>query len=422
MALHKVRTTLTPSQREFLTSRDFFLAMFGGFGSGKTHGIVLKLLQLCSANPGVPGGLTCPSIKMFKRDVYPMIEQICSDQGIEFDYLKGEAKLYFPWTKSEVLIFHGEDAGRSIKGPNLGWMLFNEMTLLDWPTFKAAISRVRIKNTPFPQIAGSGTPEDFNWAFDKFIDKPIANSKVIYANTRTNKFTADWYVQMLLDSYDAVAREQYVEGKFVPTSGRRALHQFDRTKHLDNSIVRTPDRGEVLVSVDFNVYPMAATIWQYTPDAKHPLMAFDEVRINGAETKDLCEVLEEKIGYGWEEARLFPDGIGGMQKRTSASSNRTDIEIMRDYGFKDISYKTRLSIRDCLNSANNLFSKDMVRIHPRCEEFIRDAERCKIKVGKYEIEKNDQERSHWLDGFKNMADYLFPVTKSYNTVTSRKIR
>lgn len=422
MALHQVKTTLTPSQREFLTSTDFFLGMFGGFGSGKTHGLILKLLQLCSANPGIPGGLTCPSIKMFKRDVYPLIQTICADQGIEFDYLKGEAKLVFPWTKSEILIFHGEDKGKSIKGPNLGWMLFNEMTLLDWETFKAAISRVRLKNVPFPQIAGSGTPEDFNWAYDKFIDKPMANSKVIYANTRQNKFTAEWYVNMLVDSYDAIAREQYVDGKFVPTAGRRALHQFDRTKHVDKSCERIPDKGEILVSVDFNVYPMAATIWQYIPELKTPLRAFDEVRIAGADTTDLCEVLEEKIGYGWEEAKLFPDGIGGMQKRTSASSNRTDIEIMRDYGFKDFSYKTRLSVRDCLNSANNLLDKGMVVVNPRCEEFIRDAERCKLKEGKYDIDKKDPERSHWLDGFKNMADYMFPVTKSFTEVTGRKIR
>jgi hypothetical protein len=418
---HALKTELTEAQREFLRSREMFLAMFGGYGSGKTHAIILKLLQLASKNKGVPGGMVCPSIKMFKRDVYPLLSMICAEQGIEFTYHKGDAVIEFPWTKTQCYIFHGEDDGESIKGPNLGWMLMNEMTLLSWNTFKAAISRVRLKNCPLPQIAGSGTPEDFNWAFDKFIDKPLKNSKVIYANTRKNRFAAGFYVDMLLSSYDELAAQQYVDGMFVPTAGKRALYQFDRRKHV-REVNRIPDEGEIWVSCDFNVFPMAATIWQYIPGDPTPLRGIDEVRIEKADTWELAQALSYKIGPGWEQAQVFPDGMGGMQRRTTGRGGVTDISILRDHGFQNLYFKSKLSVRDCMNAANNLFHKGMVVVSPKCEEFIRDAERCTLKAGVYELDKSDPQRTHWLDGFKNMADYRFPVVKPYTQVTGRKLR
>lgn len=416
-----IETELTDGQAESLEAEEFFVGMFGGYGSGKTHGLCLKLLQLASLNRGIPGGIVCPTIKMFRRDVYPLLEQVCGEHGVRFYYRAGAAEIELPDTENKIYVFHGEDDGRSIKGPNLGYMLLNEMTLLSWNTFKSAIGRVRLKNAPFPQVYGSGTPEDFNWAYDAFIDKPLKNSKVIYADTRQNTFTADWYVDMLLSSYDEIARQQYVEGKFVPTSGRAALHQFNRAKHVSKEALLPPEQVEqIWATIDFNYFPMAATIWQYNPTLAIPLRAKECISIPKADTWELARALQQRIGYGWEKAVLFPDGIGGSQHRTTGRAGVTDIEILRDHGFTDIRFKRRLSVRDCLNAGNNLLAKNKILVHPDCEEFIRDAERCKIKEGIYEIDKSDPLRSHWLDGFKNMADYMFPCAKPYTEITNRK--
>lgn len=417
----KIHGTPLPHQLDFLRSRAFFLAMFGGYGSGKTHGLGFKLFQLMSANKGLPGGLVCPTTKMFRRDVYPLIREMCGESGIEFEYRKSDQELYFPTTKSTVYIFHGEDAGESIRGPNLAFMLLNEMTLLDWETFKAAIGRVRLKHAPFPQVAGSGTPEDFNWAYDQFIDKPMDGSAVIYADTRKNIHAADWYVKMLENSYDEIAAQQYIDGKFVPKSGQRAFYQFDRHKHMEKSeIPQAP--GEYWVHVDFNVYPMAATIYRWMPTLKIPLWGVDEVNIHGADTEELCHVLADKIGNGWEQAKIYPDAMGGRQRHSAAARGRTDLSIMRDFGFTKLNYSTRYAVRDQLNAANAVLKKGQVKWHQRCQETIRDLERVKLKVGSSELDKSDPMRTHWADGWKNLCHIEFPVVKSYVETVSRRIR
>lgn len=418
----KIKGSLLSGQRKFLQSRAFFLGMFGGYGSGKTRGLCYKGFQLMDANRGLPGGIVAPTTKMFKRDVEPMFDEICSENGIPYKYHRADGFLWFPTTQSKLYVFHGEDDGKSIKGPNLAFMLINEMTLLKWVTYQSAIGRVRLKRAPFPQIAGSGTPEDFDWAYEKFIDKPMSSSEAIFASTRENKYTADHYVGMLEESYDEIAQQQFIEGQFVPKAGRRALHRFDRRKHVFKGEYKpVQGYGQIWVHCDFNVHPMAATIYHYVPDEKVPLRAFAEVNLHGADTYQLAQSIKEKIGFGWQDAILFPDPAG-MARKTSAKGGITDIKILRESGFSEIRYKTQLSVRDQLNAANNLFAKDRVIVHESCVETIRDFERVQVKEGKHDIDKKDPMRTHWLDGFKNMADFEFPVVKSYTEVFGRRIR
>lgn len=420
MAKIMLAGTPLPAQLKFLQSRARFPAMFGGYGSGKTHGLVYKMFQLMDANPGLPGGIVCPDKVMFGRDVYPLICQVCADSNVTFTYKQSKGELYFPTTKSTVYIFHGEARGRNIRGPNLAWMLLNEMTLLDVETFEAAVGRVRLKSAPFSQIAGSGTPEDFNWAYDRFIDKPMEDSEVVYADSRQNPHTAQGYVQMLVSSYDEITTQQYVEGKFVPRGGQRAIYQFDRRIHRVEEVPDCP--GEDWVHVDFNVYPMAATIYRHTPSLPTKLWGVAEVNLHGADTEQLCDVLAEKLGEGWQEARIYPDAIGGRQRHSSSVGLRTDLQIMATFGFKNIHYETRYSVRDQLNAVNAFIAKGHIKWHSSCEETIRDLERVRLKVGGHDLDKTDPMRTHWLDGLKNMLHVEFPVVRSYSEFTSQRIR
>ena len=418
----EIKSDPLESQISFLINRARFLAMFGGYGSGKTHGLILKMFQLMDANPGLPGGLVCPDKVMFNRDVYPLICDLCAESGVEFRYRCGNGRweMIFPATKTTVYIFHGMAKGRNIRGPNLAWMILNEMTLLDHATFMAAVGRVRLASAPFPQIAGSGTPEDFNWAYDVFVDKPMEDSAVVYADSRKNTHTHKSYVGMLVSSYDPVSAEQYVAGKWVPVGGQRAIYQFDRTVHRVDEVPDLPH--EVWIACDFNVYPMAATIYHYIPTHPIKLWGVDEVNLHGADTEELCQALEDKIGPGWEDARVFPDAMGGRQRHSAAKGGTTDLRIMQDFGFKNLEYELSYSVRDQLNAANAVIHKGLVRWHRRCEETIRDLERVKLKVGGHDLDKSDPMRTHWADSFKNLCHCRFPVVKSYSTVSSRRIR
>lgn len=412
-----------PSAAQFQVMDDIvsrFLYMSGGYGSGKTHVLVMKMFQLMDLNPGIPGALLCPTTKMFKRDVLPTLRQISSEAGITFRFNKQDMELYFPDTNSTVYIYHGEDDGDSIAGANVGWALVNEASLCSFMAVKALFARVRLKKVTHPQIFMSGTPAEFNWVYQFFIEEIKEGRRIIYGSSRANKHTASWYVDMLESSYDELAKQQFVDGLFIPRSGNRFLHTFNRHQHVTSHAIQVPG-AQVYVKIDFNVNPMVATLSSFVPSSRVKLRMFDEIAIKGADTYLLAQTIQERIPNEWKQAILFPDPAGKARK-TSAKDLISDIKILREAGFRDIRYKNHIRVKDTYFAANNLFDKNLVAVHPKCKEFIADAEQVKLKEGAFEMDKKDPKRTHALDGFKNMADYEFPCVASYSEVVNRRIR
>ena len=418
---HSIIYDASPAQLQTINDvTTKFLYLSGGYGSGKTYALVMKAFQLMDLNQGVPGALLAPTTKMFRRDVLPTFRDIAADNGVQFRWNSSAGELYFPDTDSTVYIYHGEDDGDSIAGSNVGWALVNEASLCSWMAVKALWARVRLKRCIYPQIFMSGTPAEFNWVYQFFIEEQKRDRRIVYSSSRSNKHTAEWYVDMLDASYDEIARQQFVEGLFVPRTGNRFLHRFNRHKHVTDYAVRVLD-APVWVKVDFNVNPMVATISSYVQGSRVPIRVFDEIAMSGADTYMLGRELKDRIGERWRSAVLFPDPAGKARK-TSAKDLISDIQILQEMGFQDIRYKNRIVVKDCYFAANNLFDKNMVAINPKCKELIADAEQVKVKDGAFEMEKKDPKRTHALDGFKNMADYMFPAVRSYSEVTERKIR
>ena len=407
MSLIKIGYDKLPYQAEFHEATDPNVLLSTGYGGGKTYALVMKMFRLMNVNRGIPGGMLCPNLKMFRRDVLPTIKQICSEYSIPFHYRRQDQELIFKTTNSTILVFHSEDDGTSIKGPNLGFGLINEVTLCSRGAFDAFLSRMRIKNTPLPQIAMSGTPEGFNWVYDDFIAKQRSDTKIIFGDMRSNKFVLEGYADRLWETFDEKSREMYVKGKFVNLQGMAALHAFNRGAHCKPT-KRDPNLP-VWVAIDFNVNPMAASFWQPVPVNKgqKKLVGFGELCLRNADTAQLAQAIQESLG-GTNNVVLYPDPAG---KARSTKSHHTDIMILEDHGFTDIRFKSRIaSVRDCINASNSLIDKGLVEVDPvTMPETIRDFEQVAWKDGVFELNKTDGKRTHWLDGFKNMIDFEFPV-------------
>jgi PBSX family phage terminase large subunit len=413
----RINYTPLPYQASFHNSTKPKAYLSAGYGAGKTYSLVMKMFQLMHLNKGIPGGIVCPTIKMYKRDVYPTILEVCSDNGIPHKYNKTDMAWFFHDTGSLVYVFHGEDDGASIKGPNLGWMAINEVTLCSRMAFLTSLSRVRVRGGQLAQVAMSGTPESFNWAYEYFIENPREDTDLIFGDSRLNKHVADGYIGMLTDSYDERMQEQYISGKFVNLTASRAAYAFDRFKHAREGIKKIKG-APVFVSLDFNVNPMAAVLWNYIPmginartlqDENYILQAFDEIAIESSNTYELCEVLKSKLEVG-DKVTIFPDPAG--RALSTKSANQSDFDILKQAGFTDLKFKPQISVRDCVNALNNAFDKNAVVLNSKtCRNAIADLEQCTFKEGAFELDKSNPRRTHWLDGMKNMVEYLFPVRR-----------
>jgi hypothetical protein len=422
-----------PYQEDFHFSRASKVYLSTGYGGGKTYSLIQKMFWLMNENYGLPGGLLVPTLKMYKRDVVPTIEQICDENKIRARHMKGESAWLFPDAKCKLYVFHSQDDGASIKGPNLAWGIINEVTLCSEKAFMSFLARVRLAQAKLLQIAMSGTPEGFNWTYEYFVQNQRKDTHLIIGDARRNKFVADTYFGILAESYDELMQQQYILGQWVNLTGKRAAWMFDRMKHTDIQQHQKAERiGDlpVLISLDFNVTPMAATLWNHTPGkwdwvhgkpTNQELLAFDEIKIDSSNTYEMCDAIHQRLGpIGEDMVTIFPDPAGAAR---STKALQSDIQILKDYGgFKQIKYKSKISVRDCLNSLNNMLSRNLVMLNSQtCRNTIADLEQCVFKGNVFEIDKSNQSRTHWLDGTKNMIEYLYPAVK-YGEFREERIR
>lgn len=415
-------TPFSDYQKEFATSDDEFLGLFTGYGGGKTHSLVMKMFELMSINRGLAGGLLCPTIKMYKRDVLPTMYEIAQSNDVLFRYNKSESSWIFPETGATVFVFHSEDDGASIRGPNLAWGAANEITLCSQMAWRAFLARVRHGKATRPQKIFSGTPEGFNWVYEDLVEKQKKNTRIIFGSAVENPYLHGSYFDTLRDQYDPMMQKQYIDGQFVNLKGNRAAWAFDRKKHTRKGVTRIKELP-VVVMLDFNVSPMAATLANVvkgvhptTGERMHKIRCFKSMRLEGSNTEAFCRALKAELWTEWDgqrklgEAEIYPDPAGNAR---TTKSNYSDFDILRREGFTNLKYLTVISVKDALNSMNNLFSKDLIELDvDECRDTIADLEQCVLKDGDgFEIDKKNPKRTHWLDGMKNFALYEYPIRR-----------
>lgn len=107
------------------------------------------------------------------------------------------------------------------------------------------------------------------------------------------------------------------------------------------------------------------------------------------------------------DVAIFPDPAGAARSTKGFS----DHSIMTEFGFKDLRFKKSIqSVRDCINALNAKFHRNEIFMDlEKMPETVADLEQCIWKDGTFEIDKRYGNRTHWLDGLKNMVDFEFPI-------------
>ncbi len=403
-----------------------------GFGGGKSYALAMKAFDLSRINKGIPGGCVVTSIADYKKDLLPLIEEILETNRIKYKYHKTDKWFRFPWSKGRMYVATAE---RKIRGPNWGWAVINEATLLTHERYKETLGRVRIKHTPFPQIASSGTPEGkANWAYDVFIETPMKNSRIIFGDTRDNlENLADDYVTTLENSYDPIMLDAYLRGLFVNMNGKRFYYAYDSVQN-DNKKLEYIEGLEVRVSLDYNVSPMIATLWHIinvTTPAGIPLLnhlgqptrkaiAFDQIVIeDGADTHKICDAFEA-MGLNPDTTTIYPDPAG----RARSTQGPPDNTILKNRGWYKIKVRNSApQFRKRQLAVNNLLAKGLIEINPiTCKTLKRDLEGVEQDGATFEKIKDNPMMTHASDGMDYFIDIEFPLSGHKPDSRSIKVR
>ena len=396
-----------------ITSKRLHLST--GFGGGKSYALVMKMLRLSHQNVDVHGGLMCPTLVDFKKDMLPLFEEILDDNMIPYIYNASAYTFKFPWTKGKLYIVSAE---KKIRGPNWGYAGINELTLCPLVRYKEVIGRVRVKKARYPQIASVGTPEGLaSEYYEYMIENPGDKFTIIYGDTRDNQMNLnDDYVQNLLDSYDKVMIDAYLKGMWVNMVGNRFYYAYDPDVN-DDSEIRQKEDQHIHIAIDFNVEYMTATMWNY--DGRS-LTAFDEMVIpDNASTERMAQAFIAR-GYHPEFCTLYPDTAGKARK----TDGRPDHKVLRDNGFTDLVFRSAAPrFRQRQLHMNNLLDKAIIRINPvKCPTLKKDfmaVEQDKVDFSK--IKKNPK-LTHASDGVDYMTDILIPFKGRRKASSSQRIR
>lgn len=432
MKNYKINLSGTSNAKQMEFFRDDqskLLHLSGGFGSGKSFMLVAKLLKLSMLNKNIRGGVVCPDFSEYRKDLRPALIELLDMHRIKYHEHKSHSVWRFPWSNKEVQVVSAE---KRIRGPNWGFAVINELTLMPLVRYQETIARVRIKGAPCPQIASSGTPEGFaNDYYEYLIENPKPSARVITVSTRENvKNLGEDYIKMLENTFDATQQAAYIDGEWVNMTTNRFYYKYEPRRHDDPTIEFHEDEDDhgffpqiVHVSMDFNVNPMSANFWQQreiVPKLKaRRIVAFDEINIKGdADTQRMCIAMIAN-GYTPDRCIVYADPAGQWRSTKGAP----DKKILESHGFVVKCRASAPRFRQRMLNAANLFDKEMVSINPdKCPELKKDLLNNSFDQSNYEKIKDQALRTHHSDGMDYMFDILYPFSGNRDGISSVTIR
>lgn len=341
------------AQAAFAASRVPFPAYVGGYGSGKTHALILRLLGLLG------GGQTCayymPTYGLIHDLGMPRLLGILDD---EFG-VRARARLVGGRPQVDVpgigtVLFRSMDAPEAIIGYEVVDSFFDELDTL--PAKKAAdiwrlgLARNRarrrapVAGMPPNTMAVATTPEGFRFVYEQWgRDVRAAEDKgyVIHrGRTMDNPALDPAYVQTLRDSYPPNLLRAYLEGEFVNLASGSVYPDFDR--HKAHAPARIQPGEPLHVGMDFNVMNMTAVVFTIRDDAPHAVAEYTGVR----DTPAMCELLRRDLAG--HPLVVYPDASGSSRK--SVNAQESDHALLRQAGFTLRVNPSNPAVRDRINA------------------------------------------------------------------------
>lgn len=405
----KAEFPLLKHQYEFAHLKERNSCILGGFGSGKSEGLVAKGIKKLIERDKPVICLIAPTNLLLEDVNIPDFINTFERFNVKYGWVsKTFKKMYVNSGKMKgELWFRSADRPEKIVGFDATDMLIDEYDILRIKQQKELWTKciARMRGCKDATISIATTPEGFKETYELFHKKKIG--PLIRAKTTDNPFLPDDFIQSLYDQYDPLLVKQYIEAEFVNINGMAAYYAFRRDKnHLDTDIKWLKDSKVINFGIDFNVSKMCAQFFLHD-EHRQRMHFFDEVVLkNNADTEKMCRVIKDK--FPDKTLIAYPDASGDNR---STNATRTDIQILRNNGIRVYARSSNPFVRDRLNSANSKLHKNEVTIDTnKCLDLTEDLE--KVILDQYgELDKSDETITHSSDAFSYPISYLYSLKK-----------
>lgn len=409
--------SLLHHQHEFVTDVSTrYLALIGGYGTGKTISFCYKTIHLASMNVGYTGAILEPINSMLHDVLIPEFENCLLEAGIPYKYRASplpEFTLHFKHGTTTVLLRSGENY-RRLAGLNLAFFGVDECDTIQKNTAIAMwrMLQSRLRRGAVYQGYTTSTPEGFGFLYEFFAkNADKQDRRYIQASTYDNPFLPPEFVRSLKENYPPELIEAYLHGKFVNLTSGQIYYKFDRKLNhtdycIDHIIKEYGSKVDIYgnklplptlhIGMDFNVGKMAAIVHVIDKDGPIAIDEITEVR----DTEEMANLINSR--YEKFSINVYPDSSG--RNRHTSSSSTSDHNILRNAGFTVIVGNTNPPVRDRIASMNAAFcdsdNKRKYRVNThRCKTYTETLEQQTYDKNGAPDKSNDNDHPNDAGGY-----------------------
>lgn len=305
----------------------------------------------------------------------------------------------------------GADKPDSLRGVGVDFLVldeFQDMTEETWTKVLRPTLADRQGHAIF-----IGTPKAYNYLYELYRkgQDPRNVTRALWQSwqfpTITSPFIPISEIEAARADMDEKSFRQEFEASFETMSGR-VYYPFDRNLHVGQYAFNP--KLPIWVGMDFNIDPMSTVIFQ--PQKNGELWAVDEIVLFGSSTEEICEELEKRYWRHQVQMVIYPDPAGGQRQH---ARGETDLDILREKGFKRIKYRRKHPfVADRVNAVNRMLKAAdgsvRLKIDARCKHFIKALEQTIYKPGSRDVDK-DAGVEHSADAGGYCIELEYPVRK-----------
>lgn len=275
--------------------------------------------------------------------------------------------------------------------------------------YEEITSRVgRLNHVHEKFIINMTNPDDpSHWAYNRFIGSPKLNHHVFYSKTADNPYLPESYVRDLKENFDPMMARRMLGGEWLSINQDVIYYAYDKETNFINKPYSFNYNEPVWLSFDFNIgegKPMSCHLAQFINGVAH---IFDEIVIDGARTKDVCEELYSRGYFNVNLDWIITGDASGNHRDTRGV--HSDYDIIKkffdhvDTPFGRVRYQTKVplsnpGVRFRHNKVNsyckNELGKTRLFIYESCKVVDEGMRLTKLKKGGNYIEDDSKRYQH----------------------------
>jgi hypothetical protein len=399
---------LTDQQWEFGATEEPYPLFVAGYGAGKSHAAICRLIAKKLTYPNLNVAYYLPTYDLISTIGFPRFSEMLSLMEIQHVLNKSDKTIT---VGRGQIIFRTMDNPERIIGYEVADSCVDELDTL--PTEKArnvwnkiiARNRQKKKDGAPNTIGVATTPEGYRFVYDMWVKNAKPGYQVIRASTESNsKNLPEGYVDSLKAIYPAELLAAYLEGHFCNLTSGTVYRDYDRNRCDSKEVIKPLE--PLFIGQDFNVGEMASAIFVRRPDGLHAVQEITGVY----DTPELVRILKERYqpADDYHEIYMYPDASGGSRKTVDAST--TDISLLRQAGFQIRADKKNPAVKNRIISTNIAFSKGYARVNATaCPQTASTLEQQ--AYGKNGEPDKAGGLDHLNDAFSYCVSFEYPIVK-----------